>query len=56
MPLADIGERLNGALEIVVGREQRLRHVSARARSDRDPTPARAFIDEPCRAASVRRR
>ncbi len=50
MPLADIGEWLQRALEIIVGREQRLRHVGARARSDGDPTPARAFVDEPCRA------
>ena len=50
MPLADIGERLQRALEIIVGSEQRLRDVGARARSDGDPTPARAFVDEPCRA------
>ena len=50
MPLADIGERLQGALEIIIGGEQRLRDVRARARSDGDPTPARAFVDEPCRA------
>ena len=50
MPLADIGERLQCAFEIIIGREQRLRHVCARARSDGDATPARALVDEPSRA------
>ena len=47
MPLADIGERLQRSLEIVVGCEQWLRDVGACPRSDGDPTPARAFVDEP---------
>ena len=49
MPFADIGERLQGALEIIVRREQRLRDVRACARCDGNPTTARAFVDEPRR-------
>ena len=47
MPLADVGERLQRTLEIVVRREQRLGDVGARPGSDSDPTPARALVDEP---------
>ena len=50
MPLADIGERLQRALEIVAGREQWLRDIGARPRNNGDPTATRAFVNEPCRA------
>ena len=57
MPFADVGEWLQGPLEIIAGREQRLGDVRACARCDGDPTTARAFVDEPRRRPpSVRRR
>ena len=51
MPFADVGERLQRALEVVARREQRLRHIGARAGSNGDAPPARALVDQPSRAS-----
>src|SRR5271163_5078046 len=53
MPFADVSEWLQGPLEIVARRQQRLRDVRACARCDGDPTTARAFVDEPRRPRRV---